>query len=151
MRSRAAAPHKPAIQWLGQGQGSAALLATAQRLLQAQQRVRQILAGPMGQACQVTQLQGVVMALAVPSAAHAAKLRQLTPEICRQMGKHGWDIQQVQIRITLQPSAPLKVPAVRHGTPLDPAGLQAFAQLADTLPAGELANAVQRLLKHHRG
>jgi len=143
------APAIAAIDWLGHGQRSSTILATVQRLMQAQRVVRQALPGPMGAACQVAHVDSHNMTLTVPSAAHAAKLRQLGPAILRRLHREGWAVADIHVKITMQPQPQTKS-AVRHGVPLGPQGLQAFSELAETLPAGPLADAVQRLLAHHR-
>jgi len=137
------------MDWLGRGQRSGTILATVQHLMQAQRVVRAALSGAMGAACQVAMIDGDKMTMLVPSAAHAAKLRQMTPAICRALQRKGWAVSDIHIKITLQ--APQSAaPVVRHGVPLGEQGLQAFSDLALTLPAGPLADAVQRLLRHHR-
>jgi len=138
-----------AIDWLGRGQRSGTILATAQRLMQAQRVVRQALPGAMGAACQVALIDAHSMTLTVPSAAHAAKLRQMGPAICRELNRQGWAISDVHVKITMR-APPGIQPAARYGVPLGPKGLQAFAELAATLPPGPLADAVARLLRHHQ-
>jgi len=136
------------LRWLGRGQHSGSILATAQRLMQAQHVVRQVVPGAMGAACQVALIDGHSVTLRVPSAAHAAKLRQLGPTICRELNRQGWAISDVHVKITMR-APPSGKSATRHGVPLGPKGLQAFADLAATLPPGPLADAVARLLEHH--
>jgi len=120
-----------------------------QHLMQAQRVVRAALPGAMGAACRVAMIDGEKMTMLVPSAAHAAKLRQMTPAICRALQRKGWAVGDIHIKITLQ--APQSAaPVVRHGVALGEQGLQAFSALAQTLPPGPLADAVQRLLRHHQ-
>lgn len=145
------AEHMAAIRWLGNEPRSASVLATAQRLLQAQQDMRQLLPGAMGQACHVALIEQGRMTITVPSAAHAAKLRQMGPALCRDLARKGWAIDAIQVRIAMRtmPSA-RDIPAPRQTVPLGQEGLQAFSSLASSLRPGPLADAVQRLLSHHR-
>jgi len=117
--------------------------------MQAQRVVRQMLPGAMGAACQVARLDANSMTLTVPSAAHAAKLRQMGPAILRRLQREGWAVTDIHVKITMQPPPSVKS-STRHGAPLGPQGLQAFSDLAATLHPGPLADAVQRLLAHHR-
>jgi len=142
-------PAQAAVDWLGRGDRSASILATVQQLMRAQRVVRRCLPGAMGAACQVALIDGHTMTIVVPSAAHAAKLRQMTPAICRELGRKGWAITDIRIKITLR-AAPVAEAPVRHGVALNAQGLQAFAALESTLPPGPLADAVRRLLEHHR-
>jgi len=147
---RVSLPHAPPVMdWLGRDPRSGTILATVQQLLQAQRVVRTVLPGAMGAACQVASIEGGKITLLAPSAAHAAKLRQMSPAICRALARKGWAIAEVRIKITLQ--APQgAAPGARHGVALGERGLQAFSDLASSLPPGPLADAVQRLLHHHR-
>jgi len=147
-RSAGLAP-RAAIQWLGQGQRSSTLLATVQQLMQAQHVVRRLVPGPMGRACQVVRIDTNHVTLTVPSAAHAAKLRQLGPAILKQLNHQGWAVTDLRVKITMQLQQNVE-PVARHGVPMGPTGLQAFSALAETLPPGPLADAVQRLLRHHQ-
>jgi len=140
---------RSAIDWLGYDSRSGTILATVQRLMQAQRVVRQVLAGAMGAACQVARVDATSMTLTVPSAAHAAKLRQMGPAILRRLAREGWAVTDIHVKITMQPQ-PNAAPSLRHGVPLGPQGLQAFSDLAATLSPGPLADAVERLLAHHR-
>jgi len=117
--------------------------------MQAQRVVRQLLPGAMGAACQVARMDANSITLTVPSAAHAAKLRQMGPAILRRLAHEGWAVTDIHVKITMQPQ-PSATPGVRHGVPLGPQGLQAFSDLAATLSPGPLADAVARLLAHHR-
>jgi len=142
-------PAQAAIDWLGRGDRSGSILATVQQLMRAQNVVRRCLPGAMGAACQVALIDGHAMTLVVPSAAHAAKLRQMTPAICRELGRKGWAVTDIRIKITMR-APPANEPPVRHGVALNAQGLQAFAALEAALPPGPLADAVRRLLEHHR-
>jgi len=140
---------RSALDWLGRDPRSGTILATVQGLMQAQRVVRQMLPGAMGAACQVARIDANSLTLTVPSAAHAAKLRQMGPAILRHLTRAGWAVTDIHVKITMQPQLSVQAPT-RHGVPLGPQGLQAFSDLAATLPPGPLADAVQRLLAHHR-
>jgi len=138
-----------AIDWLGRDARSSTILATVQRLMQVQRVIRQMLPGTMGAACQVARMDANSMTLTVPSAAHAAKLRQMGPAILRRLAHEGWAVTDIHVKITMQPPPSVQA-SPRHGVSLGPQGLQAFSDLASTLQPGPLADAVARLLAHHR-
>jgi hypothetical protein len=73
------------------------------------------------------------LTLAVPSAAHAAKLRQLLPTVTRQMNAAGWNISEALVHVQAHLFASVT------------------EKLHDSLPQGPLAQAIERLLRHHRG
>jgi len=137
------------LDWLGRDQRYGTILATVQQLMQVQRVVCQMLPGAMGAACQVARMDTNSMTLTVPSAAHAAKLRQMGPAILRRLMREGWAVTDLHVKITMQARSRDQTPT-RHGVPLGPQGLQAFSDLASTLQPGPLADAVQRLLAHHR-
>ncbi|MFA5522473.1 MAG: DciA family protein [Castellaniella sp.] len=136
------------LDWLGTDVHSAGVLATARRLLMAENLARQALPATLAASVRACRLEAQCLTLAVPTAAHAAKLRQLGPRIVAQLRAAAWEIDSLKVRV----QAGLDRPAPersRRGTGLDPLALQAFDALQSELPAGPLADAVARLIRHH--
>jgi len=150
-RNRFPAPaDKNALGWLGRDAMGAGVLATARRYLQMRQAVQAVLPGPLGEVCQVVKLENQRVTLAVPSAAHAAKLRQLAPRISRALAGRGWNVNEIAVRVQAGmpgPGAAARPP--RETVPLEESSLEAFADLHRNLRPGALADAVARLLAHH--
>lgn len=145
-----AQPATLAVSWLGNDQQGASVLAAARNMLAVQDAARQALPPALADACQVARIERQRITLAVPSAAYASKLRQLAPRIVQLLASKGWDVQDISVRVQAGlPWAPAK-PAERSVAPLDSNALQAFDELRSNLRPGPLADAISRLLAHHR-
>lgn len=140
-----------ALDWVKADMHGASILATAQNLLDAEQEARRALPPGIAHVCRVARIDKQRMTLAVPSAAHASKLRQLVPRILAQLNHAGWNLNEITVRVqgALVQSPP--PPFQKTAEPLGPVALDAFSQLHDAIAPGPLADAVQRLLKHHQG
>ena len=103
----------------------------------------------MGQACRVALIENARLVLSVPSAAHAAKLRQLAPTITRKMNEQGWHLADITVKIQASSLQKATQRPQKTVNPLGTAGVEAFAQLQPTIHPGPLADAVARLLKRH--
>lgn len=137
--------------WLGQDLRGAGVLATAQRHLQIRQIIAAVLPPALGAVCQVAKAEQQSLLLAVPSAAHAAKLRQLAPSLTRALTNHGWNLNEIGVRVQAGlPGTETKVSRPKEAQPLEATALQAFETLHANLRPGPLADAVARLLVHHR-
>lgn len=136
--------------WLGHDQQAAGVLATARRHMLIRQAAIGILPEGLGDACRIAKLDGPCLTIAVPNAAHAAKLRQLAPRLAEALTRQGWNIKEIKVRIQADVSGPAPyVPPAKEAIPLDGEALQAFTALHEQLQPGPLAEAVARLLKHH--
>ncbi|WP_353172232.1 DciA family protein [Paracandidimonas soli] len=147
--ARKSADASVAIQWLSTEPRAASVLDAARRLLAAQETLQRLVPGAMGQACRVALIEDARMVLSVPSAAHAAKLRQLAPTITRKMNEKGWNLTEITVKIQaarLQ-TAPQRPP--KSVNPLGTAGVQAFSEIQPAIHPGPLADAIARLLKRH--
>jgi len=161
MRHRSTFPHTPSrgagsqnlLNWLGRDARMASVVATAQRYAQIRQAVADKLPAGLGGVVQVVKLDAGKLTLTAPSAAHVAKLRQLAPRLAEALTRQGWNVSDVTIRIHApthgDANAYPNTRTVREAVPLDAQALQAFSTLHSRLSAGPLADAVQRLLKHH--
>lgn len=138
--------------WLGHDTRSAGVLATARLHLQLQQAISEVLPAVLASACRVGKLDGQRLQLAVPTPAHAAKLRQLGPSIGRALSERGWNLNTIDVTVSggLQTMGERPTPAPKEAQPLDQSALKAFEDLHDTLRPGPLAEAVARLLTHHK-
>ncbi len=141
-----------ALGWLGHDMRGAGVLATARKHLQIQYAVAAVLPAPLGAVCQVGKLENQCLHLVVPTAAHAAKMRQLAPRIARSLADQGWNLNEIAIKV----QAGLPKPGARQprppteAQPLNDKALGAFETLHDNLRPGPLADAVAKLLRHHK-
>jgi len=90
----------------------------------------------------VIQIESNVLTLAANNSAVAAKLRQMTPELVRQLQLHGCEVTGIQVRVqvTSPPAAHTAIPAS-----LSVRGKQQLSELAATLCDSPLKSALQRL------
>jgi hypothetical protein len=152
-RSNTGRPQSTAVGWLGRDTRGAGVLATAQRYLDLQQAVAALLPPGLGEVCAVARLENRSLQLAVPGPAHAAKLRQMAPSLAASLAKQGWLLDQISVRIQagmLRPGTRAAARPPRDVEPLGPEALQAFEELGRELSPGPLADAVARLLAHHK-
>lgn len=152
-RSRTAAPprDKTLLGWLGQDVRSAGVLATAHRHIQIRQVVSSVLPPALGAVCEIAKADQQTLVLAVPSAAHAAKLRQMAPSIVRALSARGWNVNEITVRVQAGLlEGRTQTPHSIETKPLDQTALDAFQRLHDELRPGPLADAVSRLLNRHR-
>lgn len=120
--------------------------------LQVQAVLAAALPPPLATVCWVTKLEKARLQVAVPSAAHAAKLRQLAPRLVQTLAHHGWNLNEIAVRVQATlPKTMLKNSLPREIEPLGETALNAFKNLHEHLRPGPLADAVAHLLKHHSG
>jgi hypothetical protein len=138
------------IGWLGNDAQSASVLATAQLHLKIRAAVSAALPATMRGAFDVVKIEQTALTLTVSSAAFAAKFRQMAPRVSSHLQTMGWNIAEIKLRVhggtRLGPAA--KPP--REARLLDQQDLKAFENLKQNLRPGPLADAVSKLLKHHR-
>lgn len=147
--TRSSEPASPISGWLKQDPQQ--LLSTAQRYLQLEQLIHAQLPTFM-QGCRVAHIDRQTITLAVPSAAHATKLRQMIPSLLAKLNHSAVQFTHVNIQIQsvlftgLEPLGQVR----QGGAGIDETGLAAFEQLNQTLDQGPLATAVERLLNRHK-
>ncbi|WP_442596195.1 DciA family protein [Parapusillimonas sp. JC17] len=149
-RSGTAQPASLAVQWLDGDQRGAQVMATARYLLQIEQFAKQALPPALAQVCKVARIERQQITLTVPSAAYASKLRQLAPTIVRLLADNGSNLNEIIVKVQARPWRNETKPAPREVVPLGDSALAAFAELRHNLRPGPLANAIGRLLDHHR-
>ena len=124
-------------------------MATAQALMDAEQVVRKALPPVLAHSCRVANIDRQCLTLAVPGAAHATRMRQLKPTLLRALTQHGWNLNQIEIRVQAGLLAePYKQPP-REVHPLGRKALDCFQELQSNVQPGPLADAISRLLNHH--
>lgn len=139
-----------AFDWLNNDLQGVNVMATAQRLLQIERATQKALPPALAGSCRVARVEGGQLTLAVPSAAHASKLRQLAPRIVQLLAQSGWNLNEISIKVQAglhdygaETSRPKDV------IPLDETALAAFEVLRENTPPGPLADALSRLIARH--
>lgn len=147
--TRSRRPAELALDWLSQDSKSAGVLETAHQYLAAERIIADVLAGALGRDCKVAHIERQHIILAVPSPAHAAKLRQLAPTLLQALNQNGWNLNEVGVRVqaSLQQSVTERSP--RRVKPMDANAIEAFKALQQNLEPGALADAVAKLIKGH--
>jgi len=128
------------------------IFASSQELRKISGKVRQLLAlqshyekiapASLLRSSHVMQLEHNVLTLAANNSAVAAKLRQMTPELVRQLQLHGCEVTGIQVRV--QVTLP---PAPHTATPssMSTEGKLKLSGLAATMTDSPLKSALQRL------
>lgn len=139
-----------ALEWAQQGNNSGTVLATAQRLLVLQEALSKQLPAAMRKGFAIAQIKGTELTLIAEHAALAAKLRQMQPTLLKHIQATGWNAETLKIKVASRPNTPPTVLMQKQARALDETDLSHFDSLSSQLDSGPLAEAVQRLLKHHR-
>jgi hypothetical protein len=114
----------------------------AARLLALQRLYEQLAPATLARASHVQQLEEKTLTLAANNGAVAAKLRQLAPELLRQLQNGGCEVTQIQVKVQVAHAAARRVAAPAK---LGAAARQRLMELAVELPDSLLKNALQRL------
>lgn len=138
------------VDWLGRNQQSANILATAQHHIALKALVVETLPPALKRAFEIAKFDRGVLTLMASNASAAAKLRQLAPRMSSHLQSKGRLIHEVQIKTSLQHAAPPYQKPEKTARPLDNSDLDAFEELQKGLKPGPLADAVARLLAHHK-
>ncbi len=139
------------IGWLGHDSQSANVLATAQMHLKLRSAVVQKLPVSMRNAFEVVKIDNNILTLMVSSAAFAAKFRQLAPTVTAGLQATGWNVSETKLKVQGGLGLPEVAKPLREARTLDQGDLKAFEDLGKNLRPGPLADAVSKLLRHHRG
>lgn len=137
------------VEWLGRDAQSASILATAQQHLALKALVAEPLPAGLKQAFEIVKSDRGILTLMAANAALGAKLRQMAPRIVTHLQAKGRMINEVLVKVSIQPGAPRHQKPVKTAKPLDSTDLKAFENLKANLQPGPLADAVARLLAHH--
>ena len=97
----------------------------------------------LSSASHVIQMEQDILILGADNSAIAAKLRQMAPELIRQLKQLGCEVTAIQVRV--QVSLPASIP-LRHAALVTDHGQKELNQLADSLNDSPLKKALQRLI-----
>ncbi|MGP1613867.1 MAG: DciA family protein [Pollutimonas bauzanensis] len=143
-------PATLAVSWLGSDQHGSQVLATARQLIAVEHAAKNALPPALASVCRVARIDRQQITLAVPSPAYAAKLRQLAPRILLLLNGSGWNLNEISVKVQASLLQSRTETPLRQVEPLDDKALHAFDELQNKLPPGPLAEAIKRLLGHHR-
>jgi hypothetical protein len=98
-------------------------------------------------ASSVLKIEQNILTLAANNGAIATKLRQMTPDLVRQLQQHGCEVTgiQVKVQVSIPPSSRPVAPSA-----LSLEGKKQVADLAESLTDSPLKSALQRLAKNSR-
>lgn len=144
------------LEWLDHASPLEATLQRARQMAQLQSLIRTHIPAGLSAAIQGANLkdeQGeTALHLLVGNSAVAARIRQSGPSLLTFLQGRGWKV--TAIRIRLQPSALLgdtdetTHPAKKKQAVLGEKGVQSLRGLSETLPEGQLRDALARLIAH---
>lgn len=140
----------PALNWLSHHPQGARLLQTAHELLAVQSALAAAVPPALARHVRVARIDGPRMTVMVPGPAHAARLRQLTGEAVRCLRAAGWPIEDIVVRIDAAMGRTWTQKPHREAEPLGENALRSFEDLQHQIAPGPLADAIGRLLRHHR-
>jgi len=141
---------RQALQWMDSDGQGASVLMTAQRLLAIEQSLNLTLPKTLKHGFAVSDISGKVLTLTVYSTAFASKLRQFQSRLVTHLQSEGWPIEEIKLRVSVQPRAQHVTPMPKEARTLDETDLDHFETLAKGLRPGPLADSVQKLLARHR-
>lgn len=140
-----------AYDWLNNDQRGVNVLATAQQLLQIERATQKALPPALAGSCRVARIEGDKVTLAVPSASHASKLRQLAPRIVQLLIQTGWNVNEIGVKVQANLlQGEIKTAREKDVNPLDAQALAAFEHLKKNTPDGPLSDALARLIARHK-
>ena len=145
---------KTAANWLEHDARRGRLLETAEQFNLIQGLIAQALQLPVGHACRVVGLDNGTLIIAVPSAAHAAKIRQLTTTIHQLLVAKGQRVDQIRIKIqaglrsNVTTTAAPPPPNARHA--LGEQARDALLDLQQSTDNQQLAETLARILEKNQ-
>ncbi len=92
-------------------------------------------------------LRGGMLLLNVSSAATANKIKHLSPRLCAGLVQRGWQVNAIRARV--QPQLSRGLPAKKEAN-LSASGLSSWEQALPSIHDPALAEAITRLLRHHK-
>ena len=148
MSDRARNAARPVFAWLGDDAGARALAQRVKRLVALQAALAEVSPLPGLVALEIDATG--VLRVAAPSAAAAAKLRQVEPTLVSALRRRGWAIDRVRVRPRPLEGAARPAAGIPRG-PIPPQALAGFGALADEVSDGPLKEALRKLLRHAGG
>jgi hypothetical protein len=146
---RSAQPGVQALDWLGRNPRGSDLLHAAHDLLALESALAGTLPAALARRVCAAQLDGALLTVMVPGAAHAARLRQMLPAAVQRLRDAGWPVERIVVRIDARGPLPGTEKPLREIQPLGPQALRSFERLGREVAPGPLADAIQRLLSRH--
>ncbi|WP_320347139.1 DciA family protein [Castellaniella sp.] len=140
----------PAHEWLGRSPQGAHMMRTAHELLAVQAVLAGTLPPSLARQVRVARIDGPRIVVMVPGPAHAARLRQTTEAAARRIRDAGWPVEHIVVRIDAAMGRVWTKKPQRMVQPLGETALQSFEGLQRQVAPGPLADAIGRLLRHHR-
>lgn len=123
--------------------------ARAQALLRLQAVLDRVLPAALAGHVRVQTLEGGVLSLACDCGAVAGRLRHQTGPLLETLEKQGIAARGVRVNVDPHLGARYTPPAEKAGVP--PAALESLAHLNAEIEDGPLKDALNQLLRHHRG
>ncbi|MGB7482672.1 DciA family protein [Castellaniella ginsengisoli] len=140
----------PVLEWLDRHPQGSHMMHTARELLAVQAVLAGTLPPALARRIQVARIDGPKITVMVPGPAHAARLRQLTEAAARRIRDAGWPVEQIVVRIDAAMGRTWTEKPRREAEPLGENALRSFEDLGRQVAPGPLADAIGRLLRHHR-
>lgn len=138
------------MEWLGHHTAGAQLLQTAHELLALEAVLADTLPPALARHVRVAHRDGPAVTVIVPGAAYAARLRQMTAATALRFREAGWPVTHIVVRIDARKKPVRTKEAHREIEPLGDQALRSFETLGQQVAPGPLADAINRLLRHHR-
>lgn len=147
---RSRQPGTAALDWLDHHPGGAQLLRTAREFLAIEAALATALPPTLARHVRVARWDGPEITAMVPGPAHASRLRQLTTAAAARLQEAGWPVTRIVVRVDAGLGRQWTQRPVRETRPLDAQALESFEDLGRQVAPGPLADAISRLLRHHR-
>lgn len=122
-----------------------ALLKQTAALRRLDQDFRRLVPAALAAASRVQSAEGSELVLRADHGAAAAKLKLLAPNLLMQLQGRGWHFTAIRVRVQVRSGAGEEYKRPRKQ--IDSLGRRHLSGLADSLPAGSLRDAVERLAK----
>lgn len=124
----------------------AGLLPTLEKMAALQADAGRILPGVFT-TCRVLQMREGQLHIAVPNAALATRIRQMLPKLQAGLREKGWPIDGIRIKVQMMSGEDRLPDRPVVQTTMPTQAVQAFAELAQSLEASPLRDALQSLVK----
>ena len=124
----------------------AGLLPTLEKMAALQTDAGQLLPGALA-TCRILQLREGTLHVAVPNAALATRIRQMLPKLQAGLRAKGWPIDSIRIKVQMMSGEDRLPDRPALQTAMPAQAVQAFAELAQSLEASPLRDALHSLVK----
>ena len=124
----------------------AGLLPTLEKMAALQTDAERLLPGVFT-ACRILQLREGQLHIAVPNAALATRLRQMLPKLQAGLRDKGWPVDGIRIKVQMMSGENRGPDRPTAQAVLSTHAVQAFAELAQSLEASPLRDALQSLVR----